>query len=267
MSNQYKSPESIQNTTKIIIASVVVIAIILSVFYMMSHSITSVVHEQLADIKRNELDKAYNMTSQEFQKATTFNDFKNYVNQYSVFNQNQSLIITDKKVENGIGYLSGTIVSEDGNEMKIEYQLVKESSGWKIQGMRLSPLDMLPGTDTKEVAKDDSGASIFKVLINDKADKDGYVQKDQTTIPKKALKIYATFYIVAPKAGIKLKTILVHVSDGAGIGPITGDITKSGNVMKAFTFTRTEKSWPTGKYEIRAMLSTGATKVASFTVE
>lgn len=252
---------------KIILIVVAVIVVALGLTFLFKSGVTGIVKNQLDDIKSGKLHQAYEMTSADFQQATSFNDFKNYINQYTIFSNYKKINITEKNVESSAAYIKGTLEGENGDQMQIEYQLIKEFKQWKIQGMRLSPAGLLADLNGKTVEKDSTGASIFKVLINDTADKSGYVKEDKTTLPKSAPKIYVTFYVIAPKEGIKIQTMLVHLPDGAGIGPVTGDITKSGNVMKAFTFTRTQKAWPTGKYEIRAVLSSGATRVAKFDVK
>lgn len=254
-------------TKKIVLVIVAIIIVTLGLTFIFRSGVTGLVHDQLTDIKNGNLQQAYEMTSADFQQATPFSEFKNYINQYPIFSHYKKISFTEKNVEGTTAYLNGMIEGDDDNQMQIEYQLIRESHQWKIQGMRLSPAGLLANLSGQAVEKDKTGASIFKVLVNDKADKSGYVQEDKNVLSKSAQKIYVTFYIVSPKNNLKIQTMLVHLPDGAGIGPVTGDITKSGNVMKAFTFTRTQKTWPVGNYEIRAALSSGATKAVKFEVK
>ena len=59
---------------------------------------------------------------------------------------------------------------------------------------------------------------------------------------------------------------LVYVTGGGKIGPVSNDITKTGNVLKAFSFTNVKDVWPTGEYKVTATLSNGATKTVVFQV-
>lgn len=228
-------------------------------------TITSLPGQQIQAIRDGDLQKAYAMTTNDFQKETSFKEFKDYVDHYSVLKDNKKVIFDEKKVHDEQAYFKGVIEANDGSQMEIEYQLIKEDKVWKIQGMRLSVLEDVAHV-VPDKPKDASGAEISDILVNDSADKDGYVTVHHPDIPASAKKIYATVQLSVPNRGVKIKAILVNKEGGGQIGPVTGDVDETGPIMKAFSFSRDVKSWPKGEYEIQISLSSGAAKTVKFKV-
>lgn len=120
------------------ILGIIIVAVALALFF--TRGLGEAAREQLSAIKAGDLQAAYSMTSKAFQEATSFDKFKKVVETTSVLSNYADATFTERKVENGIGYLKGTIKSSDGAKMQIEYQLVKENDNWKIQAFRLSPV-------------------------------------------------------------------------------------------------------------------------------
>lgn len=120
------------------IIGIIVVAIALALFF--TRGLGEAAREQLSAIKAGDLQAAYSMTSKAFQEATTFDRFKKVVEANAVLVHYSDATFTERRIENGVGYLKGTIKSTDGAQMQIEYQLVKEDDKWKIQAFRLSPV-------------------------------------------------------------------------------------------------------------------------------
>lgn len=120
----------------IIIAVIIIIGGIL-IFYFTS-GFTHEARAQLDDIKAGNLDAAYYMTSTGFQKEVPIDTFKRLINEHPILKNFKNVSFTEKKVENGLAYIAGTIEDQDNTVMKIEYQFVKEDGKWKIQAFRLS---------------------------------------------------------------------------------------------------------------------------------
>jgi hypothetical protein len=127
---------------KIVVGMAVVIAIIAVAFSFYSNSgMVGAAKSQLKLIRAGKVDAAYQMTSKNFQNDTSLERFKAFAKQYDVFNDNKSVRFSDKKEEGNNGYLKGVITSSDGGEMVIEYILLKEEGQWKIEAIRLTPLN------------------------------------------------------------------------------------------------------------------------------
>lgn len=126
---------------KIILAILAVLIIAIALIFYFTSGISDVAHQQLSALKSGNVDSAYSMTSKEFQQVTSLDDYKKFIENYPILKDYKSVSFKERKIENGAGYLNGTIEDADGRQLRIEYQLIKEDNKWKIQGMKLSPLE------------------------------------------------------------------------------------------------------------------------------
>ncbi len=112
----------------------VVAFIILAVglaFYFTA-GMVGVVDKQLALLRRGDIKGAYSLTSKDFQKATSLEQFTVFVKQYPSLSQNQGHTFTTRTVENNIGTVKGTLTARDGAVTPVMFQLVKEQGQWRI---------------------------------------------------------------------------------------------------------------------------------------
>ncbi len=94
---------------------------------------TDTVYDQLNAIKTGDVNKAYYAyTSKAFQKDTSLNDFKQFVNHYEALKNNKAVSFKERNIMDGQGFLKGTLESDDGVVTPIEYYLIKENNTWKI---------------------------------------------------------------------------------------------------------------------------------------
>ena len=63
---------------------------------------------------------------------TSFDNFKTFVSQYPVLQNNKNIRFSERKIEGSLGYLKGSLEGSDGSTVQIEYQLIKENNEWKI---------------------------------------------------------------------------------------------------------------------------------------
>lgn len=255
---------------KIILSILIfIIAIVFLAFYF-TKGISGVAREQLEAIRAGDITTAYSFTSKAFQNETSVDKYTKFIDQFPILRNYQDVTFTERKVENGFGSLNGIIEGSDGSKMKIEFQLVKENDTWKIQAEGLSAIGVGEIVESKpassQMANDDSGTSIHDILINDAAGSDGYVSNTKTVLSNTSPKIFATIQIISPKGKGKVEVTLVQ-ANGEEIGPLVGEISQSGNIMKAFSFTRSNPEWPKGKYKIIVKLSSGANQTISFKVK
>lgn len=118
----------------------------------------------------------------------------------------------------------------------------------------------------QEAKPPETKPAIYAILINDEADKDGYVIHNKTTIPQKTTNIYVTVQITNAHPGIKVTSSITGVSNGMATETAVNVTSKSGNIMKAFTFTNNDKPWPKGDYKVTVSLSDGGSKDSTFTI-
>jgi hypothetical protein len=245
---------------KITLAVVVFIIAALAFGVLFTESLADIAKTQLKAIKNGDIESAYAMTSSAFQEETSLDQFRSFVSKFPILSTYKSIHLTEERIDDGMGYLIGKLVGPDGNETTIEFQLAKAGRQWKIQAIRLSL-----GPD--QSSADSAGAAIQQIFVNDTADKNGYTQETKESLSRSAKKIYATIQISTPTPGITVYATLTYLPTNGKIGPSSGDISKSGNLLKAFSFTRDQNLWPVGEYQVDATLSTGATGSIRFAVK
>lgn len=123
---------------KIILSIIAILLIIIILIFYFTSNLSRNAHMQLDDIKQGNLEAAYNMTSSDFQKEIPLDTFKTLISDYPILKDYKKVKFTERKIENGLGYVAGTIEAPDGSIMKIEYQFIKEDGQWKIQAFRLT---------------------------------------------------------------------------------------------------------------------------------
>lgn len=269
--NPAPSPTNQGSVKKIILGILILIALgIGSVMFMSRSDISSTAIKQLALIKKGDIQAAYDMTSKGFKEATTFDVFESYVNSNPIFNDYKKINFTENQKKDDTGYLKGIIEGAGGGQMSAEYQLIREDGTWKILAIRLTPIGVDTSEANMQTTTDDQATTqtpaIHGILVSDEADNDGYVEETKTVVPRSAKKIFATVMIISPTPDINVEASLKHIPSGVILGPIESKTTKTGNIMKAFSFTREKQLWPAGEYEIDVKLSSGDTQSIQFEV-
>jgi len=255
---------------KILIGIVIFIVGIIILAMMATKGIADVAENQLKAIREGDIIKAYSFTSKDFRSATTLEAFKKFVDAYPSLKNNKSVSFSSRETNNGLGTLVGTLKSVDNGTTPIEYKLVKENDEWKILNVKLNP----SGAGIKQTEETTTfpkstqiQAKIFDILVNEAADKDGYVDTNKSVIDKSSPKIFATVQISNAQENSQVTMELMYVPTGEKIGPIVHEITKTGNIVKASSFTRTNDSWPVGEYKVIATLSNGDKKEVNISVK
>jgi hypothetical protein len=105
---------------------------------LFTESWVDVVDHQLEALRQHDIAKAYHSyTSKDFQAATSLDQFRNFIEAYPVFLNNQSAHFTQRSIEHNVGTLKGNLTSNDHVITPIEYKLIKEDDKWKILSIRL----------------------------------------------------------------------------------------------------------------------------------
>jgi hypothetical protein len=95
--------------------------------------------DQLRLIRENKLSKAYDLGSNEFKKATNYDEFVQFVMDHPELSKNKSIIFGSNNIQGSNATLKGTIKSSDGTEIPVEYRLVKENGKWKVYYFTINP--------------------------------------------------------------------------------------------------------------------------------
>ncbi len=94
--------------------------------------------EQLKLIRENKLVQAYDLGSAEFKKVTSREDFERFINEHPEIKDSKKTNFTSTDIKDNVAIIKGTI-ENDGNEIPIEYRMVKEKGQWKIYLFTLNP--------------------------------------------------------------------------------------------------------------------------------
>lgn len=117
---------------------------------LFSDDISETVSEQLQAIKEQRITEAYYaFTSKEFQKATSLGEFQEFMNVYPVFSHNKSVRFIERHVESDLGTLQAMILTDQGMEIPVRYQLIRDNDKWLISSIKLE--EESPAGDTKDI--------------------------------------------------------------------------------------------------------------------
>lgn len=251
------------------------IASIIALAIFATKGIAETAEQQLAALRAGDLAKAYSYTSQEFQNATSLEKFKDFVNTVLALKDNESSSFSNRKIEEDTGILEGTLKSKDGAVTPVIYQMVKEKDQWKILNIQVTP----PGgsivrqdgqsqaTTTIQAPVTQASSTLVDIKLNDRLNKDGYVDEHKTAFKTGTEQIQASAYIQKALQDMTVQATLVFVKTGDKVGPATNQIDTQGDVISSFSFTKPTKGWPAGDYQLTVKLSTGDMKTADFKIE
>lgn len=112
-----------------------------------------------------------------------------------------------------------------------------------------------------------AASKVTSILLNDKADAEGVVQKNQNQFSPDTAKIYGTAKITGAEKGQKITVDLLYGPENIKPLTITKDVPGTGNITFTFDFSKPTKGWPTGDYKVVVTTSDGATKQVPFQVK
>jgi phenylalanine-4-hydroxylase len=99
--------------------------------------VSKVIQEQLAALKEKDFSKAYYpLVSHEFEKATNFEQFEDFIKTYPIFTEHTKSTIVDA-VQEGDLKLVRVALEADNNISEVDYRLINEDGKWKIWGVQI----------------------------------------------------------------------------------------------------------------------------------
>ena len=100
------------------------------------NSLIPPVEEQLRALHDNDITKAYQLSSTQFQEVTPIDDFKRFIESFSIFKRQQSANFKARYIEDGAGKLQVELLNDEGTTV-VEYTLGIEEDQWKIWGFKI----------------------------------------------------------------------------------------------------------------------------------
>lgn len=250
---------------KILGVIAVIIAVIIGLAFYATSGIVKVAEDQLAFLKAGEVQKAYDLTSKDFQGATSFDQFKAFVEQYPSLSKNKDHTFSSREIVNDQGSIVGSLTSEDGAVTPIEYKFIKEGGVWKILGLNLGQTGAV--VENKPVVeKPVEGGKLLEVRLGAAVGKDGIVEANSSEFATDTKEINVSALILGAKKGLKVSAELTHVASGEKVGPATNDTAQDGDIASNFVFTMPTAGWPEGDYKIIVTMSNGEKQDAPFKI-
>lgn len=112
-----------------------------------------------------------------------------------------------------------------------------------------------------------AASQIAEILLGDKADANGVVQKPQDRFAPTTAALKGTVLIAGAEKGQKVTIELIYVTRDLKVLTKSEDLPSAGEVTYTFAIAKPEKGWPKGDYKMVISTSDGATKDASFQVK
>jgi hypothetical protein len=110
---------------------------IVGVTFMMTGDAVKVARDQMDDLKTGNTEAAYNRMSQRFRSQHTLPEFAAWVDRHPGLKNNKDSTFLSRSVKNDMGQLKGVLTPADGGTAEpVEYELVKETDGWKIDQIK-----------------------------------------------------------------------------------------------------------------------------------
>ena len=151
-----------------------------------------VTRDQMDDLKAGNTAAAYARMSEGYRSRTSSANFELWVDRHPALKNNKDSTYFTRSVENDRGHLKGVLTGVDGTVEPVEYELVKEPGGWRIDEIKFVGEDLATpgGTSSTEGG---GGASALNIETLD-------MQKTATgTDASVAIKIRVTGFSVRPE--------------------------------------------------------------------
>lgn len=141
--------------------------------------------------------------------------------------------------------------------------------GWRqrgpmlLAGLALLCLVIITGLPAELQA----AGKINSILLSNKADANGVVDKHLDKFTPTTAEIYGTAKMTGATKGQKVTADLLYGPENFKALTITKDIPGSGDVTFTFAFSKPTKGWPVGNYKVVISTSDGAKKEVPFQVK
>ncbi len=124
---------------KFLIGTAVVVALAIGLAFFATSGLIGPVDRHFAALREGNILAAYAETSQAFRSSTSLEEYERFVKANPILTQVTKHSFSERKVENGIGYLSGKLTTANGGVQPVVFRLVKENDEWKILAISLKP--------------------------------------------------------------------------------------------------------------------------------
>lgn len=97
------------------------------------------VRAQLEAINREDYERAHSHFSARLRESRSAEEFRAFVEENSATLKTTDSTFNNRKIENNVATLQGTLTGRDGRTTPVRYVLVKENDRWVIDSFRFGP--------------------------------------------------------------------------------------------------------------------------------
>ena len=124
----------------IIVALIAITIVLMTLSLSAANALLVPIEEQLSSLEKGETEAAYNLTSEQFKKSVSLEEFNNFVKTNPLLSSKNNRTFKERIIQDDAGLVKGLISSEaTGGALFVEYNLIKENGQWKIIHFKVSP--------------------------------------------------------------------------------------------------------------------------------
>jgi hypothetical protein len=260
---------------KILIGIIALIVIVVTLALFLTRGLSEVANNQLQAIKKGDTITAYSYTSKDFQSAVSLKNFEKFIDRYPVLKNNKKISWGERSFEGNTGLLKGDLTAADGGVSLVEYHFIKENGIWKVLGIgfnpsgiqNASPAESTQANEKVTTANNKAQGEIYQILVSDTQGPKRSVDIAKPIIPTAAPKVFASVYVLNAKAGVRVDVKMIKVDNGTVVAKNSAKITQNGNVIRDFSFTNVDKTWPAGDYRVDVTTSNQQSATVNFKIQ
>jgi len=120
-----------------LLLGVMLAAGIFGTFFLSTQAPATAVQTQLVELRRGDLEAAYNRLSSELQAQLPRDEFERLVQEHPGLKDNKDATFWSRSINNDKAKLSGILTSQSGERETATFELVKEGGDWRVSAIRV----------------------------------------------------------------------------------------------------------------------------------
>lgn len=257
--------------------------------------LVNTIESQLTSLRSGDVSKAYYaFTSRDFQRSTSPSAFEKFIRSHPVLADNQVANFTNLSFKNDVGTFQGNLTATNGQQSRVEFDLVQEDGKWRVLSIQLLPEGTSARAETTR-AKNSSGSLAFnddrgqtldrsrttsssasssssnmelsRLVLGTDVDRDGHVRNPTNRFSTGTGDLHVDLFVRNASPGAKAELIMEHIDSKTRVPPVETRLEESGDSVLTFVFAPPSQGWPKGNYRLIARTSNGKEKVQEFRVE
>lgn len=248
------------------------------------------VEGQLQAFRAQDISKAYDYVSRDFQKTTSLDAFRTFVKQFPILSQHTSAEFKEPSFQQGTGKLE-VVLQSPRETAVLEYTLGIEDEQWKVWAVHVrkqsataaspgpgeapakpiqpSPVFSTSASQESETMEkhEEIPLEFIHLDIGSKIDLKGEIVNPTTKLASDVGDLRLNLFVKNASRGTKVEVLLEHMESHSSIPAISTTLQQDGNTVLSFVFSPPPAGWPIGHYQVTATSSTGVRKVFPFSIE